>query len=76
MCYTEAGHYGTQKHHINKTSKSPLCRLYGGKGGSVQYLVSWCEKLVQVKYKRQCDNVAKKVYRDLYKKNGLEYTEK
>ena len=40
------------KHHINKTSKSPLCRLCGRKGESVQHLVSGCEKLAQEECKR------------------------
>ena len=36
-----------KKHHIDKTSESPLCRLCGKKGESVQQLVSGCEKLAQ-----------------------------
>ena len=64
------------KHHIDKTSESPLCRLYGKKGKSVQHLVSGCEKLAQKKYKKRHDNVAKKVHWDLCKKNVLEHTEK
>ena len=64
------------KHHIDKTSGSPLCRLYGKKGESVQHLLSGCEKLAQEEYKRRHDYVAKKVHWDLSKKNGLEHTEK
>ena len=64
------------KHHIDKTSESPLCRLCGKKGESVQHLVGGCEKLAQKEYKRQHDNVAKKFHWDLCKKNGLEHTEK
>ena len=64
------------KHHINKTSKTPLCRLCGKKGESVQHLVSSCEKLPQKEYKRRHNNVAKKVHWNPCKKNGLEYTEK
>ena len=48
------------KHHIDKTSESPLCRLCGKKGESVQHLVCGCEKLAQKEYKRRHDNVAKK----------------
>ena len=33
------------KHYIDKTSESPLCRLCGRKGESVQHLVCECEKL-------------------------------
>ena len=40
-----------EKHHIDKTSENPLCRLSGGKGESVQYLVSGCEKLAQKEYR-------------------------
>ena len=35
------------KHHIDKTSKSSLCRLCGKNSESVQCLVSGCEKLAQ-----------------------------
>lgn len=64
------------KHYIDKTSESPLCRLCGRKGESVQHLVCGCEKLAQKEYKRRHDNVAKKVHWDFCKKNGLEHTEK
>ena len=64
------------KHHIDKTSERPLCRLCGEKGESVQHLVSGCEKLTQKEYKRRHDNVAKKVLWDLCKKNELEHSEK
>ena len=53
------------KHHIDKTSESPLCKLCGKKGESVQHLVSGCEKFDQREYKKRHDNVAKKVYWDL-----------
>ena len=44
------------KHYIDKTSESPLCRLCGRKGESVQHLVCGCEKLAQKEYEttRQC----------------------
>ena len=64
------------KHHIDKTSESPLCRLCGKKCESVQHLVSGCEKLAQKEYKRRHGNVAKKVHWDLCKKNRLEHPEK
>ena len=50
----------------------PLCRLYGQKSQRVQHSVSGCEKLAQKEYKRQQDNVAKKVHWVLCKKYGLE----
>ena len=64
------------KHHINKTSESPVFRLCGKKNQSAQHLVSGCEKLAQRKYTRRHSNVAKKVYWDFCKKNGLEHTKK
>ena len=64
------------KHHIDKTSESPLCRLCGKKCESVQHLVSGCEKWAQKEHKRRHRNIAKKVHWDLCKKDGLEHTEK
>ena len=43
---------------------------------SVQHLVCGCEKLAQKEYKRQHDNVAKKVHWGFCKKDGLEHKEK
>ena len=40
------------KHRIDKTSESPLCRLCGKKGESLQHLVTRLEKLAQREYKR------------------------
>ena len=34
-------------YHIDKTSESPLCRLCGKKGESVQHIKGGCEKLAQ-----------------------------
>ena len=42
----------------------------------MQHSVSGCKKLAQEEYKRRHDNVAKKVHWDLFKKDGLEYTQK
>ena len=64
------------KYHFDKTSESPLCRLCGKKGESVQHIKSRCEKLAQKEYKRRHNNVAKKVHWDICKKNGLEHSEK
>ena len=49
--------------------------IRGKKGESVQHLVSGCEKLAQKEYKRQHNNVGKKVHWDLCKKNALEHFE-
>ena len=64
------------KHHIDKTSESPLSWVSGRKGNCVQELVSGFEKLAQKEYKRRHDNVAKKVHWDLCQKNGLKHKEK
>ena len=64
------------KHHIDKTSESPLSWVSGRKGKCVQELVSGCQKLAQKEHKRRHDNVVKKVHWDLCKKNGLKHTEK
>ena len=64
------------KYHIDKTSDSPMRRLCGKKGESVQHITSGCEKLAQKEYKRRHDNVAKKFHWDIRKKNGLEHSEK
>ena len=45
------------KYHIDKTSESPVCRLYEKKGESVQHITSGCEKLTQKEYKRRHNNV-------------------
>ena len=64
------------KHHIDKSIDSPLCRMCGKCGESVQHIVSGCEKLAQKDYKRRHDNVAKKIHWDLCKKHDLEHQEK
>ena len=78
LCAAQEQAIGTNyvKHHIDKTSESPLCRLCGKKDESMQHLVSGCEKLAQKEYKRRHSIVAKKVHWYLCKKNELEHTEK
>ena len=66
----------TVKHHIDRSIDSPLCRMYGKCGESVQHIVSGCEKLAQKEYKRRQHNVAKKIHSDLCKKHDLEHHEK
>ena len=63
------------KCHIDKIGESPLCRMCGKKGESVQHITSGCEKLAQKEYKRRHDNAAKKVHWDICKKNRLERIE-
>ena len=50
------------KYHINKTSESPLCRLCGKKGESVEDITSGFEKLAQKEYRKRHNNVAIKVH--------------
>ena len=63
------------KHHIDKSIDSPLCRMCGKCGESVQHIVIGCEKLAQKEYKRRHDNVAKKIHWDLCKKHDIEQQE-
>ena len=51
------------KHHIDKSNDSPLCRLCGKRGKTIQHM---CE----------CEKLAQKVHWHLCKKNGLEHSEK
>ncbi|XP_047488218.1 uncharacterized protein LOC125038695 [Penaeus chinensis] len=64
------------KHYIDKSSDSPLCRMCGKRGESIQHIVSECEKLAQKEYKKRHDNVAKKVHWDLCRKHGLQHSDK
>ena len=41
------------KHHIDKTLESPLCRLCGEKGETINHIVSECKMLAQREYKRR-----------------------
>ena len=42
----------------------------------MQQITNKCEKLAKKEYKRQHNNVEKRVHRDIRKKNGLEHSEK
>ena len=64
------------KYHVDKSNDSPLCRLCGKRGETVQHIICECEKLAQREYKRRHDNVAKKVHWDLCKSYGLEHAER
>ena len=63
------------KHHIDKSSENPICRMCGKRGETVHHIVSECEELAQKEYKRRHDNVARKVHWELCKKNVLEHKE-
>ena len=64
------------KNYIDKSRDSPLCKMCGKRGESIQHIVSECDKLAQKWYKRCHDNFAKKVHRDLCRKHGLEHSDK
>ena len=59
------------KFYIDKTANSPLCRMCGNKGETVQHIICECEKLAQKEYKRRHDNVARRLHWDLCEENGL-----
>ena len=64
------------KFHIDKNVESPMCRMCGEKGESVNHLTSECSKLAQREYKRRQDNVARYVHWQLCRKAELEQTDK
>ena len=64
------------KFHIDKTAESPLCRLCGNKGESVNHIVSECSKLAQKEYKRRHDNIGRIVHWKLCGKYELERGDK
>ena len=64
------------KNKTGKTSESPLCRMFGERGETVQHLICECKKLAQCEYKRRHGTVAKLVHWKLYKKHNLERKEK
>ena len=64
------------KYNIDKTVKSPLCRLCGEKGDSENHIVCECKKLAQREYKQRHDNVAKVVHWKLCGKYYLEKKDK
>ena len=53
------------KHHIDKTLESPLCRLCGEKGETINHIVSECKMLAQREYKRRHDNIARNIHWEL-----------
>ena len=60
------------KFHIDKTIGSPLCRMCGERGESVDHLVSEYSKLAQWEYKRRHDDVARYIHWQLCEKGGFE----
>ena len=64
------------KHKIDKTDKTPLCRMCDNKNQTVSHIVSECEKMAQKEYKRRHDNVARIVHWKLCGKYNLKRSEK
>ena len=77
LCAAQEQAIGTNyiRHHIDKSSDNPLCRICGKRGETVHHIVNECEKLAQKEYKGHHDNVARKVHWELCKKNVLEQKE-
>ena len=59
------------KFHINKTAKSPLCRMCGVENETVSHIVSEC-KMAQKKYKKRYDNVCRYVHWKLCEKHDFQ----
>ena len=58
------------KCNINKTGKSPLCRMYGTRNETISHIVSECDKLSQKEYKRNHDSVGRYVHWEFCEKLG------
>ena len=50
------------KYNIDKTSESPLCRMFGTRNETISHKVSECGKLAQKVYKRRHDSVGRYVH--------------
>ena len=59
------------KHHTDKSSYSPMCRMCGEKGETVNHIVCECSKQAQKEYKRCHDDVAGIIHWEICKKYGL-----
>ena len=64
------------KNKTDKTSESPLCRVCGERGETVQHIIWECKKLAQREYMRRHDTVAKLVHWKLCEKHNFERKEK
>ena len=50
------------KFNIDKSVKSPLCRLCNRKGETINHIVSECKMLANREYKRRHDNIVRLVH--------------
>ena len=64
------------KYHIDRSAESPLCRLCGTKGESVNHIISECSYLAQKEYKRRHDNVARIIHWKICHKYNIRKSEK
>ena len=64
------------KFNIDKSVDSPLCRLCGEKGETINHIISECNKLAEKEYKRRHDNIARLVHWKLCRKYGIDRSEK
>ena len=64
------------KARIDKNQGDSLCRMYGKVDGSIDHIVSGCNKLAQKEYKRRHDNLGKIVNWKLARKCNLEAGDK
>ena len=63
------------KHKIDKTARSPFCRMCDKKSETVSHIVSECETLPEKEYKRRHDNVPRIVHQKLCMKYNLKESE-
>ena len=66
----------SNKYSIDKTSETLLCRLCGETTETVRHIVSGCKKLAQREYRKRHDKVALRVHWEMYRKYGIECTNK
>ena len=49
-------------YNIDKTDKSPLCRMCGTRNDTISHIVSECGKVAQKEYKQKHDSVGRYVH--------------
>ena len=59
------------KYNIDKTGKSPICRMCGTRNETISHIVSECATLAQKEYKRRHDSVGRYVLLHFCEKLGL-----
>ena len=59
------------KYNIDKTGKSPFCRMCGTRSESISHIVSECGKLAQKDYKRRHNSVGRYMHWQFCEKLGF-----